>query len=138
MTQEEILYDYFLKLYVKYRNEAIELLKIRNFKLLNLNYIHWFDKKEKIVNLDSSTISDVVTELLHIKVGDNESEPILTTDDEDSIILVSYIYSIVPSDKCEIFAKNETKSAMFKLEHQPNGIDAERYKRVINSYDSWK
>ena len=56
MTQEEIVYQHYLKSTTKSRDEAIELLKKRDFTTLHRNYIHWFNKKEKNVKLKSTTI----------------------------------------------------------------------------------
>jgi len=77
MTQEEIVYQYYLKSTTKSRNEAIELLKKRDFTSLHRNYIHWFDKKEKNVKLKSTAISDVIKELSNIKSSDNGISKIL-------------------------------------------------------------
>lgn len=142
MTQEEIVYQYYLKSTTKSRNEAIELLKKRDFTSLHRNYNHWFDKKEKNVKLKSNTISDVIKELSNVKFKDNESEPILSccieeseamfgSNTESSIEITSYIYSIVPFEKCESLAKNYTSSSLWKLKHQPNGKDAEACRKIL-------
>lgn len=143
MTQEEIVYQYYLKSTTKSRNEAIELLKNRNFSLLHRNYIHWFDKKEKNVKLQSVKISDVIKELSNIKFEDNESEPVLSCcveeneamfggNTESSIEITSYIYTIVPFEKCESLAKHYASSSLWKLKHQPNGKDAESCRKILN------
>ena len=143
MTQEEIVYQHYLKSTTKSRNEAIELLKKRDFTTLHRNYIHWFDKKEKNVTLESTTISDVIKELSSIKFEDNESEPILSCcveeseamfggNTESSIEITSYIYTIVPFEKCESLAKHYANSSLWKLKHQPNGKDAESCRKILN------
>ena len=143
MTQEEIVYQYYLKATTKSRNEAIEILKKRNFTLLHRNYIHWFDKKEKNVKLNSTAISDVVKEIANTKYQDNESEPTLScrveekegmfgSDTESSIEITSYIYTIVPFEKCESLAKHYAKGSLWKLKHQPNGKDAESCRKILN------
>ncbi len=143
MTQEEIVYQHYLKSTTKSRDEAIELLKKRNFTTLHRNYIHWFDKKEKNVKLKSTTISDVIKELSSIKFEDNESEPILSCcveesegmfggNTESSIEITSYIYTIVPFEKCESLAKHYANSSLWKLKHQPNGKDAESCRKILN------
>lgn len=143
MTQEEIVYQYYLKSTTKSRNEAIELLEKRNFTLLHRNYIHWFDKKEKNVKLKSTKISDVIKELSNIKFKDNESEPVLSCcveeneamfggNTESSIEISSYIYTIVPFEKCESLAKHYASSSLWKLKHQPNGRDAESCRKILN------
>ena len=60
MTQEEIIYQYYLKQTTKSRNKAIEILKQRDFQTLHRNYAHWYDKKEKTVVLKTSSISAVI------------------------------------------------------------------------------
>jgi hypothetical protein len=143
MTQEEIVYQYYLTSTTKSRNEAIELLKKRNFTLLHRNYIHWFDKKEKNVKLKSTKISDAIKELSNIKFEDNESEPVLSccveeneamfgSNTESSIEITSYIYTIVPFEKCESLAKHYAKDSLWKLKHQPNGKDAESCRKILN------
>jgi hypothetical protein len=143
MTQEEIVYEYYLKSTTKSRNEAIELLKKRNFTLLHRNYIHWFDKKEKNVKLKSTKISDAIKELSNIKFEDNESEPVLSCcveeneamfggNTESSIEITSFIYTIVPFEKCESLAKHYAKDSLWKLKHQPNGKDAESCRKILN------
>lgn len=143
MTQEEIVYQHYLKSTTKSRDEAIELLKKRDFTTLHRNYIHWFDKKEKNVKLESTTISDVIKELSSIKFEDNESEPILSCcveesegmfggNTESSIEITSYIYTIVPFEKCESLAKHYANSSLWKLKHQPNGKDAESCRKILN------
>lgn len=142
MTQEEIVYQYYLKSTTKSRNEAIELLKKRDFTSLHRNYIHWFDKKEKNVKLSSTTITEVIKEFSKIRFEDNESEPILSccieeneamfgVDTESSIKITSYIYSIVPFEKCESLAKHYASSSLWKLKHQPNGKDAEACRKIL-------
>lgn len=143
MTQEDIVYQHYLKSTTKSRDEAIELLKKRDFTTLHRNYIHWFNKKEKNVKLKSTTISDVIKELSSIKFEDNESEPILSCcveesegmfggNTESSIEITSYIYTIVPFEKCESLAKHYANSSLWKLKHQPNGKDAESCRKILN------
>lgn len=143
MTQEEIVYQYYLKQNTKSRDEGIETLKRRDFQKLNLNYIHWFDKKEKIIRLNSSIISDVINELCKVKYQDNETEPTLSTcipyedegvfgrDTDSHIEICSYTYVIVPYDKCESLAKHYAKSSIWKLNYQPNGKDAKACKKIL-------
>ena len=143
MTQEDIVYQNYIKSTTKRRDEAIELLKKRDFTTLHRNYIHWFNKKEKNVKLKSTTISDVIKELSSIKFEDNESEPILSCcveesegmfggNTESSIEITSYIYTIVPFEKCESLAKHYANSSLWKLKHQPNGKDAESCRKILN------
>lgn len=137
MTQEEKIYEYYLKSNTKSRNEAIELLERREFDLLHRHYIHWFDKKEKFVELKSTLIGDVIKELSSIKFQENETEPHLSSyvgndDIETYIEITSYIYSIVPFEKCEILAKNYTKNSLWKLKHQPNGKDAIAIQKMLD------
>lgn len=143
MTHEEIVYQYYLKSTTKSRNEAIELLKKRDFTLLHRNYIHWFDKKEKNVKLKSTKISDAIKELSNIKFEDNESEPVLSCcveeneaifggNTESSIEITSYIYTIVPFEKCESLAKHYANGSLWKLKHQPNSKDAESCRKILN------
>lgn len=146
MTQEEIIYEHYLKSTTKSRDEAIELLNKRDFTTLHRNYIHWFDKKEKVVKLESAPISDVIKELSKIKFQDNESEPIMSTcvlereegvfgrDTESYIEISSYIYTIVPYNKCESLAKHYASSSLWKLKHQPNGKDAEACRKILSTY----
>jgi hypothetical protein len=139
MTQEEILYQHYLMITTKSRNEAIELLKKRDFSSLNRNYIHWFDKKEKNITLTSTKISDVIKELSNVKLKDNESEPHLSSwfesnTDEGSIEITSYLYYIVPFEKCESMAKHNTSNSLWKLKHQPNGNDAEATRKILEKY----
>ena len=145
MTQEEIVYQYYLKQTTKNRDEAIELLKKRDFKTLQRNYNHWFDKKEKIIILKSSSIGDVINELSKVKYQDNETEPTLSIciseekdsvfrgDTESHIEICSYIYTIVPYDKCESLAKHSTKSSIWKMNYQPNGKDAKACRKIIKN-----
>lgn len=145
MTNEQILYNFHLKNNIKSRNEAIELLKKRDFTKLNRNYINWFDKKEKIVELKSSLLSNVIKELSKIKIKDNESEPNLYTiskeeekgygvNFENEMVLSSYLYTIVPFEKCKISAKYNTQTAIWKIKHQPNGRDTKSYLEIINKF----
>lgn len=145
MEDLDILYQHYLKYTTKSRNEAIELLKKRNFTLLHRNYIHWFDKKEKNLELKSTEISGVIKELSNIKFEDNESEPVLSCcvkenedvfggNTESSIEITSYIYTIVPFEKCESLAKHYAKSSLWKLQNQPNGKDAESCRKILNSH----
>lgn len=147
ISQEEIVYQYFLKSTTKSRNEAIELLRKRDFITLHRNYIHWFDKKEKVVKLKSTSISDVIKELAEIKFQDNETEPSLCVsceteengfgsgiDIETEIGICSDIYTIVPFEKCESLAKHYASGSLWKLKHQPNGKDAERCREILNTY----
>lgn len=141
----KVLYEFYLKSYTKRRDEAIELLKKRNFNSLHRNYIHWFEKKQKIVELESTIISDVVKELGSIKYKDNETEPTLSCfvsqkegvfgggyDTESSIKITSYIYTIVPFEKCESLARNYANSSLWKMKYQPNSKDAEGYRKILN------
>ena len=145
-NSEKIVYQhylkYFLKCTTKSRNEAIELLKKRDFITLNREYIHWFDKKERNVKLKSIKISDAIKELSKIKLKKNESEPFLSCcvessesvfggDTESSIEITSYIYTIVPFKKCKSLAKNYANSSLWKLKHQPNGKDAESCRKIL-------
>lgn len=144
ITQEEIVYQYYLKITTKSRDEAIEFLKKRDFSSLHRNYIHWYDKKEKNVKLESDSISDVIKELANIKFEDNESEPFLSCcvevdndsmfgcNTESSIVITSYIYTIVGFEKCESLAKHFAKESLWKLKHQPNSKDAENCKKILN------
>ncbi len=131
-TQEEIVYQYYLKSTTKSRNEAIELLEKRDFTALRRNYIHWFDTKEKNVKLKSNLISDVIKELAEIKYQANESEPTLSSYVEEEIEITSYIYTIVPFEKCESLAKHYAKGSLWKLKHQPNGKDAESCRKILH------
>ncbi len=147
-TQEEIVYQYYLKSAIESRNEAIELLGKRNFKALHRNYIHWFDKKEKNVKLKSTLISDVIKELAEIKFQENESEPTISTrvsyseegvfgrDTESCIEITSYIYTIVPFEKCESNAKHYASGSLWKLKHQPNSKDAEACRKILNKLNN--
>jgi len=142
MTQEEILYQFYLKKNIEYRDEAIELLKQREFNSLHRNYGHWFNKE--IINkpLKSKKISDVVKELSNIKYKDNESEPTLTISVEDlfgcdsksPIDITSYKYTIVPFEVCKSLAKSYTSSALWKLKYQPDGKEAKSYLNIIKKH----
>jgi len=143
MTQEEIVYQYYLKQTTKSRDKAIETLKKRDFQTLHRNYIHWFNKQEKNIRLISSSINDVISELSKVKYQDNETEPTLSPcilhedeglfgrDTESHIEVCSYIYTIVPYDKCESLAKHYTKSSLWKLNYQPKGKDAEACRKIL-------
>jgi len=141
---EQLLFQYFLDLYAKRRDEAAELLSKREFRTLRSDYSHWHDRKEKFVEIRSREISDVVKELSSISVQDNETDPVLScrmhTDDTDSQFpesdepaygVLSYIYTIVPPGKCQNFAKNSTKVAIFKMKHQYGGKDAANYRSIL-------
>lgn len=139
MTDAEIVYQHYLKSTIKSRNEAIELLKTRNFTKLNSNYIHWFERKEKVVELKTRYISNLIKELSMIQVEDNESEPIISSqyqfgndDTEACLVATSYIYTIVPVERCESLARNCANSAIWKLINQPNGKDAESCRKILN------
>jgi hypothetical protein len=143
MTHEEILFNYYLKYVTKSRNEAIKLLKERNFDLLNRNYLHWIDKQERSIELESTLLSEVIKELNNTVYQDNEGEPFLSCcieedesvfrgDTESSIKIISYIYNIVPFEKCESLARNYTNNAIWKIKHQPNGKDAKGYLDIIS------
>lgn len=145
MSQEQILHDYYLNAAIKSRDEAIELLKNRNFDKLHYCYAHWFNKKQKTVSLQSTQISEVIKELSEITYQDNESEPVInvevSTEDrgssintETKIVISSYIYTIVPIEKCEGIARNYTSSSLYKLKHQPNGKDANSYREILKKY----
>lgn len=142
-NEEIVLYQYYLNLAINRRNEAIELLNKRDFISMERNYIHWFDKKEKNVALESTAIRDVVRELSRIRIEDNETEPFLSCcvtqnesmfggDTESSLEITSYVYTIVPFEKCERHANNNTRSALWKLKYQPNGKDAAHYREILN------
>lgn len=142
MSDEEIIYQYYLKLNIKSRNEAIELLKKRDFDMLHQNYGHWYIQKENIVKLNSTSITDVIKELSNIKVQENESEPFLSccfdefetmfgTNTESSIEIISYIYTVMPFEKCKTLAKLHTNSSLWKLKNQPNSKGAELYRKII-------
>lgn len=140
---EKILYKHYLKSNTKSRNEAIELLKNRDFNTLRRNYIHWFERRERVRKLNSTAISDVILALSKVKYKVNESEPTLSvrleyeegffgiSESESYIEIVSYIYTIVPFKKCRSLAKNCTSNALWKLKHQPNGRDAEACRKTI-------
>ncbi len=144
MTNEEILYEFYLNSTIQQRNKSIELLKNRDFITLNRECIHWFDKKEKVVELESTSISEVIKELAKIKNEPNETEPLLQCsikeyhdespfgrDTESKIVISSYLYTIVPYEKCESLAKSYTSTALWKIKHQPNGKDTKRYLEII-------
>jgi len=63
MSQEQILYDHYLKAAIKSRDEAIELLKNRNFDKLHYCYSHWFNKKQRSISLRSTLVSEVINNL---------------------------------------------------------------------------
>lgn len=145
MTNEEIIYEYYLNAQKKRREEAIELLNKREFKALHNNYIHWFSKKEKVVDLKSTLVSEAIKELATIKYEPNETEPQLECsiheyndespfgrDTESKIVIVSYVYTISPYELCESLAKHWTRDALFKIKHQPNGKDTQRYLAIID------
>lgn len=143
MTSEEIMYEFYLNSNTKSRNEAIELLAKRDFKTLSNKHVHWYSSKEKVVELKSILISDVAKELVQIKIEPNETEPMLECnfkiDDntpfgsnvESKIVICSYLYTIVPFEKCESIAKSYTRTAMWKIKYQPNGNDTKRYLDII-------
>ena len=142
MTNEEILYEYYLNAQIKRREEAIELFNKREFKALHNNYIHWFAKKEKVVDLKSTLVSEAIKELAEIKFEANETEPhlecnfeikegVFGSDVESKIVIVSYLYTISPYELCESLAKHYTSQAMYKIKHQPNGKDTKRYLDII-------
>jgi len=144
MTQEETLYQYYLKQTTKSRDEAINTLKKRDFQTLHRNYIHWFDTQEKNVSINSSKISDVIVELSKVTYQDNESEPIISTcvieeegvlgkGKESHIEICSYIYTIVLYDKCERLATHYAKSSLWKLNNQPTGKDAEACRKILKT-----
>lgn len=137
MTSEEIMYEFYLNSNTKSRNEAIELLAKRDFTSLRNRGIHWHNVKEKVVELQSVLISDVAKELAEIKIEPNETEPILDCNFEvnngveSKIVICSYLYTIVPFEKCESIAKSYTNTAMWKIKYQPNGKDTKRYLEII-------
>jgi len=140
MTQEETLYQYYLKQATKSRDEAIDTLKKRDFQTLHRNYIHWFDTQEKNVSINSSKISDVIVELSKVTYQDNESEPIISTCEcfldknvEPQIKICSYIYTIVLYDKCERLATHYAKNSLWKLNNQPTGKDAEACRKILKT-----
>jgi len=143
MTPEEVVYQYYLAATTKSRNEAIELLKKRDFTTLHRNYIHWFNIKVKVLDLKSTLISEVIKELSEIEFQDNESEPRISTristkewglgtEDDPRIVITLDSYTIVPFEMCENLAKHYAKDSLFKLKHQPNGKDAEACRKILN------
>lgn len=143
MTNEEILYEYYLNSCKKQRENAIELLAKRDFQALRNNHIHWHNVKEKVVDLKSTLVSEAIKELAEIKFEANETEPQLECsvtmgedvpfgrDTESKIVIVSYLYTISPYELCESLAKNYTSQAMYKIKYQANGKDTKRYLEII-------
>jgi len=128
---------------MKSRNEAIELLTKRDFKALRDKHIHWHNVKEKVIDLKSTLVSEAIKELAEIKFEANETEPQLECsvtmgedvpfgrDTESKIVICSYLYTIVPFEKCDSIAKSYTRTAMWKIKYQPNGNDTKRYLEII-------
>jgi len=141
MTNEEILYDYYLNQSINSRNEAIELLKKRDFNKLYSNYFQYIDIASKEIELKSVYISDIIKELNNIVILDNETEPILISNyndehNETTIYCSSKIYTIRDLTRCENLAKHYTSSAIFKIKHQPNGKDTKSYEKIIDNHKS--
>jgi hypothetical protein len=146
MTHEEIIYEYYLNSCVKQREAAIEILAKRDFVSLRISSVHWYNVKEKVVELKSTLVSEAIKELATIKHEINETEPHLECsikeyhdegqfgrDTESNIVISSYLYTIVPYEKCESLAKSYTSTALWKIKYQPNGKDTKRYLEIIES-----
>ena len=144
MTNEEILYSFYLNSNIKQRNEAIEYLNNRDFNSLVTKTVHYYNRKTKEIMLNSRIISEVIKELNLIKFDANETEPVLSTwntedgtpfsNPQSGVLLESCIYTIVPEEKCHSLAKNYTSSAMWKIKYQPEGRDTKRYLEIIANY----
>lgn len=137
-TDEEILYDYYLKINQASRDKAIKLLNERNFKELNDKHIHYFLKKENVIYLKSKLITEVIEELQLISsnIKPNETIPFVYTEiaeyQEDATLYASsHLYSIEPPERCESLAKHYTSQALWKLKYQSSSKECERFRKII-------
>lgn len=140
MNQEEILYNHFLKIQTERYEKASVLLKERKFRELRDNFIHYVIINRKEKEIESGTIDDVIESMIQVKesLPNNADEPRITGDADDyggGIVILMWNEYNLPNESTPVnLAKNYTRDAVFKLEHQPNGLDAKRYQKILDKY----
>lgn len=132
----EKLLDYFIRNELVSRNEALQLLENRDFGTLCRDYVHYWKRTEKVTPVKSNSMSDVLAAIQAYVIAPNETEPyIFVENEEDETVtcIFSNVYEIEPESKCYSLANCWFKSAVWKLEHQPNGKDAIGYRKILES-----
>ncbi len=125
-----LLFNYYLTKSMQKRQEAVKLLKERNFDELLKCYRPYFHRQERETTIHSLKLSDLITELQSIQIDENETEPIISVryeqeeEQEGNICLYSELYSIVKDSHCVNLARSEAQYDLTKMERQPDGIEA--------------
>jgi hypothetical protein len=138
---EELLVGYFTEQNQKSREKAIIALEQRDFKtLINSSWSIRTEVEEVIKHRDVRKVIDQLQTALK-NVKPNQTVPTIHTHIEQEeeqwatetvIYLKSYLYSIKPIETCNSSAIHCAKSAMWKIENQPNGNDTKRYLEIID------
>ena len=130
---ESVLYNYYLNSYLSNRNEAIELLKNKNFDELKREYSWYITKKDFFQQLDSISINDVIEELKNFITPENcdtprieskkiyfdvENDSLYGNDFETIIAIEWYLYEIITIEKCESLAKHYAIDRMWRIKNQ--------------------
>jgi hypothetical protein len=140
----ELFHPYFLRVQREIRDEAIQLLKDREFgKLRGVEYTHYLIINRHKKELKSSDLPSVIKELTQFKVGKNCETPYLSTtiiEDEGSVFSQQEVniiirwneISIEPDLKCSLMARYAAENAAWKLKHQPDGKDGKAALKLLN------
>lgn len=144
---KEVLFNHFLESETKKRNEAIELLKKKEFSTLRRNYVHYTIQKAKIIKINEGlTLNQLNEKIGKLKLLDNQSEYRLYSClysyidkdkeyNETRIYLSSYVYTIENETLCINLANIMTKNILFKLEKQKNAKELDVYKKLLNKHN---
>jgi virulence-associated protein VapD len=137
-SDESILYNYYYSNAIKKYEHLQNMLTQKEFQFLRTNGHPYINTREKETIIKPGTIDEVINQLQAIKGNAQENEGLAWTeatfdDNEESIIVVtSYLFTISDIKKCESMANHYTKDSLWRLEHQPNSIQAKRLRALID------
>lgn len=137
---ENILYRYYLNEYIKDRNDAIKLLKNKNFNELRNEYSGYINKKEFSQQLDCILISDVINELQNFIAPENCDVPRIETEKKYNnngefitiIVITWYHYEIIEISKCESIAKHWASDNIWRIKNQ---VGYKQTKQILEMID---
>ena len=134
-----MFYKHYLKKEIIKRNLAIKLFNDYKYDKLHKNYIHYLKTEANFIDIESTDIDSVISQLTELKnnLPKNTTNIFLDTEYNEeyctSSFYVSYTeYTIEDETKCEGLALCWARDDEFKRKYQPEGKDGKRAIALYN------
>jgi hypothetical protein len=139
-STESILYNHYYAKAIEKHKTLTQKLAEKDFRYLHNEGRPFVSIQRKQIILSPADIDTIIDQLNEIKANAQENEGMAwletdyNDDDQESIMVVySDSYTITDIKYCESAAQRYTKDSLWRLERQPNSIQAVKLRALIEN-----